>query len=123
MRERGITCVVNLRRSDDLKRGLEPGNYLHLPTPDNHPPSLEAIQEGVTFIDSCIKNGDVIYVHCGVGVGRAPTLVAAYLVYTGMRPDAAWELLRRKRPIIMPLPGQVQQVVSYYKHLQQVQAK
>jgi len=106
MQDAGITAVVNLRRSDDVRRGLACEHYLHLPTPDNHPLTAADFQRGVAFIQQQIADGRVVYVHCGVGVGRAPTLAAAYLVSTGLTVDAAWALLRRKRPIILPLRGQ-----------------
>jgi len=113
----GINAVVNLRRSDDLKRGLRPLHYLHLPTVDNCPPSLPDLQRGVAFITEHIQAGDVVYVHCGVGVGRAPTLVAAYLVSTGMMPDAAWARIRQIRPVIFPLSEQKRQVTAFYQQL------
>lgn len=115
----GINAVVNLRRRDDRKRGVAPPLYLHLPTRDNFAPSMEALNKGVQFITTRIAAGDVVYVHCGVGVGRAPTLVAAYLVSTGTTPEAAWERLREVRPFIFPMRGQVQQVQRYYEQLRE----
>lgn len=110
----GITAVVNLRSEfDDARAGIAPERYLYLPTPDNNPPSLENIQAGVDFIAKEIEQGGKVYIHCGVGVGRAPTLAAAYLVYTGMTPLAAWRTIRAARPFIWPLPGQLNRVTQY----------
>jgi protein-tyrosine phosphatase len=46
-------------------------------------------------------------VHCGSGVGRAPTMAAAYLVSTGLSADQAWALIRKTRPFIKPTQPQL----------------
>lgn len=102
MKERGITAIVNMRRSDDRRIKADLPAYLHLSTPDNGPPRVEDLQRGVEFMQQEIDKGGAVYVHCGVGVGRAPTMAAAYLVSTGMTPDEAWKTLREKRPFIFP---------------------
>ncbi|MFW6082850.1 MAG: protein-tyrosine phosphatase family protein, partial [Chloroflexota bacterium] len=54
-----------------------------------------------------------VYVHCGSGVGRAPTLAAAYLVFTGLTPSEAWAKIRRTRPFILPRPRQIARVAEF----------
>lgn len=112
MQDLGITAVVNMRESrhDSRLNGLAPERYLHLPTSDNTPPSLESLRAGVEFIAGEIARGGVVYVHCGVGVGRAPTMVAAYLVSTGLSPDEALGMIRAVRPFVHPTPGQRRQL-------------
>ena len=49
--------------------------------------------------------------HCGVGVSRAPTVVAAYLDRIGlMRFTAALRYLENLRPAIAPSPVLVQTI-------------
>ena len=111
MRRRGITAVVNLRiEFDDEAARIAPPRYLYLPTVDDTAPSLEHLREGVAFIAEVIERGGAVYVHCGAGVGRAPTMAAAYLVSTGLTPEEAWAEIRRARPFIRPKPEQVYQV-------------
>jgi protein-tyrosine phosphatase len=117
MTAQGITAVVNMRHSDDVKRGVASERYLHLPTTDNTPPSLEHLRQGVDFIADEIARGGVVYVHCGVGVGRAPTMVAAYLISTGMTSAQAWQLIRKTRPFIWPMRWQVKQVEKFAESL------
>ena len=102
MREYGITAVVNLRESrfSDEKAGIGGDRYLHLATIDNTPPSREDLIRGVDFITDEIATGGKIYVHCGVGVGRAPTLAAAYLISTGLTPDDALRAISAVRPFV-----------------------
>jgi protein tyrosine phosphatase (PTP) superfamily phosphohydrolase (DUF442 family) len=113
---RGVTAVVNLRsESDDNDAGIAPPSYLYLPTPDDAPPTLEQLEEGVAFIATEIARGGGVYIHCGAGVGRAPALAAAYLVSTGMTPEEAWAIIRARRPFIRLKPAQERQIELYYQ--------
>jgi protein tyrosine phosphatase (PTP) superfamily phosphohydrolase (DUF442 family) len=111
---RGITAVVNVRvEFDDNDAGIAPPRYLHLPTVDDEPPTLEQLHAGVDFIADEIGQGGGIYVHCGAGVGRAATVAAAYLVSTGLAPAQAWARIREVRPFVRPKPVQVAQVERF----------
>lgn len=108
---RGITAVVNLRiEFDDNDAGIAPERYLYLPTVDDDPPTLEHLRSAVAFMTEEIERGGGVYVHCGAGVGRAPTTAAAYLVSTGLTPEEAWAKIRAVRPFVRPKPEQVAQV-------------
>jgi predicted protein tyrosine phosphatase len=111
---RGITAVVNTRiEFDDNDAGIAPARYLHLPTVDDEAPTLEQLRQGAAFIAEEIAQGGGVYVHCGSGVGRAPTLAAAYLVSTGLTPKQAWARIRQVRPFIRPKRGQIAQVERF----------
>ncbi len=113
LRERGVTAVVNLRiEFDDNDAGIAPERYLYLPTVDDEPPTLEHLREGVFFITEEIERGGGVYIHCGAGVGRAPTMAVAYLVSTGLTPSEAWEKVRAVRPFIRPKAGQIERVAN-----------
>jgi hypothetical protein len=84
----GITGVVNMRSEfNDLGLGVEIPAYLHLSTRDDDAPTLDSLRKGVDFIRNEIEKGGKVYIHCGAGVGRAPTMAAAYLVSAGMTPS------------------------------------
>lgn len=111
---RGITAVVNLRGEfDDNHAGIAPTRYLYLPTVNSEPPALAYLHEGVNFIAQEIARGGGVYVHCNSGVGRSATLVAAYLVSTGLTPDQAWTSIRQVRPFVHPNPAQMAQVERF----------
>ena len=104
----GLTADVNMRSEfDDAAHGIVPDAYLWLPTHDDHAPTLDQLGTGVAFIRQAIEQGGTVYVHCASGVGRAPTMAAAYLVSTGLSPDQAWSLIRGNRPFINPTPPQL----------------
>jgi protein tyrosine phosphatase (PTP) superfamily phosphohydrolase (DUF442 family) len=103
MQARGITAILNLRREFDYAgSGRVLPRYLHLPVEDNTAPTQAELVAGVRFITEELAKGGGVYIHCGVGVGRAPTLAAAYLVSTGMTPAEAWRQIRLVRPFIWP---------------------
>jgi dual specificity MAP kinase phosphatase len=105
---RGLMADVNMRTEfDDAAHGIAPDSYLWLPTPDDHAPALDQLRTGADFIHQEIERGGKVYVHCASGVGRAPTMAAAYLVGTGLSTHQAWALIRQARPFIKPTPPQL----------------
>lgn len=109
--KRGMTAAVNMRGEyDEQKEGFAPSSYCHLPTVDNHAPTLEHLRKGVEFIHQELAAGGKVYIHCWEGVGRAPTMLAAYLVSTGLKPSEAWAQIKAIRPFIRPSTVQIQQV-------------
>ncbi len=111
---RGVTAVVNMRiEYDDRAAGITPARYLHLPTVDETTPSLEHLEQGVAFMAQELADGGVVYVHCGSGIGRAATMVAAYLVRQGASPKQAWARIQAVRPFVRPEPEQIEQLVRF----------
>lgn len=102
MLEKGITGIVNMREDyhSDIEKGVEGPHHLHLVTKDNTPPKVDDLVRGAEFIRDEISNGGQVYVHCGVGVGRAPTMMAAYLITTGLSPEDALNKIRKGRRFI-----------------------
>jgi protein-tyrosine phosphatase len=96
--------------------GNEPLRYLRLPTPDNTPPTLDHLAQGAAFIKEELDKGGKVYIHCWEGLGRGPTMVAAYFVSTGISPADAWAKIRAVRPFVRPTPGQMQQLEAYGQH-------
>lgn len=112
--QRGITAVINLRDEfDDNHAGIAPEAYLYLPTVDDSAPTIDDLRTGVAFIHEQIAEGGVVYVHCAAGIGRSPTMVAAYLVSTGMSPEEAWIRIREGRPFIHPTMSQRKRIRQF----------
>ncbi len=111
----GISGVINLRREfDDRSLGVDIPHYLHLPITDDDSPTLEDLQQGVVFIKNEIENGGKAYIHCGAGVGRAPTMAAAYMISQGDTPAQAIERIRAVSSFIRPTRGQREQLQRYH---------
>ena len=61
-------------------------------------PSTQQLAQIAQFIETQKSHSHSVLVHCGEGKGRTGTVLAAYLVYNGMRADEAIQLVREKRP-------------------------
>jgi predicted protein tyrosine phosphatase len=122
LEQAGITNSINLRLEyDDAARGLALAGHCYLPTVDDAAPSLEHLAEGVRFIEEVVSRGEKVYIHCAGGVGRAPTMAAAYLVTQGMAADEAYACVIRARPFINPTRVQTSQLELFAQHWQQIQ--
>ena len=114
MRRYGITAVLNMREeADDAEKGVGLDHYLWLPTTDDAPPSMEDLDQGVDFIGNHVARGEGVYIHCASGVGRAPTMAAAYLVWQGATPEEAWARIRKGRPFVRPTPSQTEMIRAF----------
>ncbi len=85
-----ITAIVNLRAEhQDAFGPPAPMAYLWLPAEDHTDPTLEQLLLGVQFIDTAVRADQRVLIHCKMGIGRSPTMAAAYLVWTGLSADEA----------------------------------
>lgn len=80
--------------------------YLWLPVVDHTAPSPEQLRVGVTMLETLVRLKKKVYVHCKNGHGRAPTLVAAYLIKQGKSVKEAEDFIRTKRSGIHLRPVQ-----------------
>lgn len=96
----GISLLVNLHTRPHPSKQAEAHGIreLHLPTRDFTPPEISDVAAGVAEIERTIAAGRRVAVHCGAGLGRTGTLVACYLVRTGMAAQSAIDAVRRARP-------------------------
>ena len=114
LEELGITGDVNLRiEFDDAAHNLALQHYCHLPTVDDAAPSIEHLQQGVKFIEQLLNNGEKVYIHCAGGIGRAPTMAAAYFISQGMSLPEAIALIKKTRPFINIMPPQMERLSEW----------
>lgn len=112
----GVTGDVNMRiEFDDAAHGLALQHYCHLPTIDDDAPTPDHLNQGVTFISRVIDNGGKVYIHCAGGIGRAPTMAAAYLISRGMSLAEAIALIQKTRSFIRIMPVQMEQLEAFEK--------
>jgi len=78
---------------------------------------LKQLQVGVAFLQNLASQKIKCYVHCQRGHGRAPTLVAAFLVSEGMNVQEAFTLIKKKRPDIHPNKKQIITIEKFKKSL------
>jgi protein-tyrosine phosphatase len=98
---------------DDAEAGIALSNHLHLRVVDDDTPTIEQLRAGIAFIQDESRKDGSVYIHCGSGIGRAPTMAAAYLINSGLSAEQAWALIRETRPFIRPTPVQVEQIERF----------
>lgn len=119
LKEIQITAIVNMRETSIYHEAHHQGfKYLHLPTIDNTPPTLEDLMKGAEFIDEEIKNKGKVYIHCRQGLGRGPSMAIAYLLKLGTTYEDAFALVKSVRTFINPRPEQItrlKELENFYK--------
>ncbi len=97
--KKGINADISLEEKK-LDNPFGVAYYLWLPTKDHTPLHRKQLEVGVDFLQSLMKNNIKVYVHCQRGHGRAPSLVAAYLISTGRSVAEAIQFIKQRRPSI-----------------------
>lgn len=122
--EQGITLLVSLTEvrlpPEALARaGLE---GMHLPVKDFTAPEIAQLQAFVAEVGRRHAGGEAVGVHCGAGLGRTGTFLAAWFVSRGMTaPDAIAEV-RRVRPGSIETHEQEAVVGEYWDVLRRARA-
>ena len=106
--ELGMFADIDLRKEyDEAPHKLEV--HMKLPVVDTFPPSPMQTKAGVDLIDTVVKDGKKIYIHCQVGHGRSPTLAAAYFILKkGMSAMEAVDFVKNRRSEAHPTDRQLE---------------
>lgn len=103
-----VSCLTPLEEAElDLEDESEAASrrgiaFVRIPMEDRGTPASTAkVDEVVREMDKHRASGGHVAVHCRQGLGRAPLVVAAALVRSGMGPEDAWSLIaeRRDKPV------------------------
>ncbi len=86
---------------------------VHVPVPDFTAPSLEQLEQFVSLTRSALAKGERVGVHCGAGLGRTGTFLAAFFVTTGLGAEAAIARIRALRPGSVETEAQEQVVRDF----------
>jgi atypical dual specificity phosphatase len=98
LKEEGIRAIVSLTGTPlnpDIVRKLG-FEYLH--SHMSGEPTVEQFREILRFVERVNAQSKPVLVHCGEGIGRTGTVLAAYLIYHGDRTGEAIRKVRNKRP-------------------------
>lgn len=109
----GVTCSINLRYEfDDNQSGLIFNEHCYLPTLDNESPTMAQLLRGIAFIDQAVMNNKKVYIHCKSGIGRAPTMGAAYFISKGYSLYDAIKKIKSTRPFICLSESQIKGLLN-----------
>lgn len=78
---------------------------LWFPTPDLHAPSFEDALAMVMAVAERLQRGESALIHCGAGIGRAPTFAICSLIALGMSRADALAIVAEHRPMAGPETG------------------
>ena len=114
-----INYVLNVAESEvhtgpDYYNDIE-ANYMGIKLVDLPQENISLYFDQVAdFIHHCLSNHGKIVVHCAMGISRSATCVIAYLIkYCGKDTFEAITFLRRKRGIINPNSGFLEQLRKF----------
>ncbi len=99
LKKEGITVDISLEE-DRLDAPFGVDFYIWMPVRNHTAPKHDQLEFGASVLEKLVSMGKKIYVHCQNGHGRAPTLVAAYLVKKGKSPGEAEVFIKSKRTTI-----------------------
>ena len=115
----GTTADIDLQEQHDHDHAAaKVPTSLWLPTPDLTAPSIDQLYSGTALLAQLVDRQQTTYVHCRLGHGRAPTLVAAYFIRTGFSPTEAVDKVAAKRPEIHLESSQLKQLDKFAKLVQ-----
>lgn len=114
--QEGIEADISLEEERvDTPFGVQ--FYVWIPVKDHTAPTNEQLSFGVATIKKLVDMQKKVYVHCQNGHGRAPTMVAAYLIKNGKTIDEAVDFIKNKRPSIHLEQIQKTALEEFSKHL------
>lgn len=110
-REHGIGAIIDLREEDrDEEEQLRSAgiDFLHLPTPDLEPASVDKLDAGVRFAREHMARRNKVLIHCQHGIGRSALLSLCVLVEEGWEPLEALSHAKEVREVVSPSHSQYQ---------------
>ena len=115
-RKLGVTVEISL--TAELKD--TPTNnvaiYCWIPVEDKHAPSPDQFDFGTSVINEALLQKRKVYIHCRLGHGRSPIMLAAYFIrFQRMTSDEALKAIMEKRPEINPVKEQIEALNRYQR--------
>ena len=124
LRKLGYTVVVSLECDRLNTFEIEEAGFEHkkICVEDFAPPTLDQVDEFVSFVDAKLAEGKKVLVHCYAGRGRTGTMLAAYLIHGGASSEAAIREIRERagkaygtiRGVIEP---EQEELLHHYAHV------
>lgn len=116
LHKRGIDSLITLTENVIPHNWAADFHILHLPTKDTpEGPSIKDSQKAIEFIDSRLKQGGAVAVHCNAGINRTTYVLAYYLVAHGMDPEDALKEVEKHPPYSSDITSVMKYNVRHFK--------
>jgi len=125
----GIECVVSLLEPEEMpglteaeaelcqEFGIE---FVSFPIRDKTvPPSLDLFVKLVTSLSGQVAAGRAVAIHCRAGIGRSTTLAACILIWFGVNPEVALDMISEARGVEVPETEAQRQWVLHFPEVLQ----
>jgi len=100
----GVTHIIDMQIEFDDTKLAQPHGIEVLWNPiddDFQPKPPEIFRRGVEFAAEALEGDESkLFIHCAAGVHRAPMMTLAILCSSGWTPEAARELIEKRRPVV-----------------------
>jgi len=98
LRRMGFSVVVSLECHRLNTFEIEEAGFEHkkICVEDFTAPTFDQMDEFVAFVERSLGEGKKVLVHCFAGRGRTGTMLAAWLIHSGMSADAAVREIRMR---------------------------
>jgi len=115
LRRNGIDLIISLTENPVRRDWVNEAGLLvvNVPVPDMAAPTERQLDHILDTIRKANASGMGAAVHCGAGLGRTGTVLAAYLVSTGASPKDAIATVRNLRPGSVETAEQERAVESF----------
>jgi atypical dual specificity phosphatase len=100
LRDHGIQSVLTLTETPLVAHELEAAGLdtLHLPIDDFQAPTTQQMLQALAYIDTSLAENMPVAVHCLAGQGRTGTVLAAWLLRSGLSAEDAIAEIRALAP-------------------------
>lgn len=119
LRRREVTHILTVAPLQDYQPPIISIKHLCLHILDLPQTELsDYYTQAFNFIDQSISEEGKVLIHCNAGVSRSAAILIAYLMKSqNLSYEAAWSLVKDKRPSINPNIGFIIQLKNYEKQL------
>jgi atypical dual specificity phosphatase len=121
LREQGIQLLLSLTEEPPPRTWVNNSGLLllHVPIVDLEAPTQEQLDQCVSALQKAMENDMGVAVHCGAGLGRTGTILAAFFVHRGMTGAEAIARVRSLRPGSIETKEQADAVVEFARRHRQ----
>jgi atypical dual specificity phosphatase len=118
LRSQGIQILVSLTEEAPRRDWINNAGLLgfYVPVADMEAPTQEQLEACISTIERAKASNMGVAVHCTAGLGRTGTVVAAYLVHTGMKAEDAIARVRELRPGSIETDAQYASVIEFARN-------